>query len=89
MTFNPFESAYRLVPARAESASSTAKLTTAAGLFQNADTIDFKEAVQNFEIDLIKQAMKQSQFNQKKAAEQLNLSYHQLRGYLRKYGLLG
>jgi len=93
LTFNPFESPYRLAQSQAESAaesaSSTAKLTTAAGLFQNADTIDFKEAVQHFEIDLIKQAMEQSQFNQKKAAEQLNLSYHQLRGYLRKYDLLG
>jgi psp operon transcriptional activator len=50
--------------------------------------IDFKAEVQEFEIGLLKQAMEQSQFNQKKAAETLGLSYHQLRGYLRKYELL-
>jgi psp operon transcriptional activator len=29
-----------------------------------------------------------SQFNQKKTAEKLGLTYHQLRGYLKKYNLL-
>ncbi|HBP99819.1 MAG TPA: AAA family ATPase, partial [Gammaproteobacteria bacterium] len=53
-----------------------------------ADSFDFKAEVQEFEINLLKQAMEQNQFNQKKAAEFLNLSYHQLRGYLRKYDLL-
>ena len=41
-----------------------------------------------FEIDLIKSALKNSQFNQKKTAEMLGLTYHQLRGYLKKYNLL-
>ncbi|MDO7672707.1 MAG: phage shock protein operon transcriptional activator, partial [OM182 bacterium] len=45
--------------------------------------------VQDFEIALLKQALERSQFNQKKAAELLSVSYHQLRGYLRKYDLLG
>ncbi|MBQ13619.1 MAG: hypothetical protein CMQ17_04385 [Gammaproteobacteria bacterium] len=54
----------------------------------SADSFDFKNQVQDFEISLINQAMEQSQYNQKKAAEFLNLSYHQLRGYLRKYDLL-
>ncbi|MCP5346584.1 MAG: phage shock protein operon transcriptional activator [Pseudomonadales bacterium] len=53
------------------------------------EALDFKETVQNYEIALIRQAMEQCQFNQKKAAEKLSLSYHQLRGYLRKYDLLG
>lgn len=52
-------------------------------------SFDFKEQVQDYEIRLLKQAMAQNQYNQKKAAEFLNLSYHQLRGYLRKYDLLG
>lgn len=93
LTFNPFESPYRLALSQAESVALaegfSANPSTAAGLHTNVDSLDFKETVQNFEIDLIKQAMEQSQFNQKKAAERLNLSYHQLRGYLRKYDLLG
>ena len=43
---------------------------------------------QNLEINLIKQALADSQYNQKKTAEKLSLSYHQLRGYLKKYNLL-
>ena len=49
---------------------------------------DFKVLSENFEMDLIKQALAASQFNQKKTAEALNLTYHQLRGYMKKYKLL-
>ena len=50
--------------------------------------VDLKELSQDFEIDLINQALAESQFNQKKTAERLGLTYHQLRGYLKKYNLL-
>lgn len=50
--------------------------------------VDFKQASQEFEIELIKNALAHSQFNQKKTAEQLGVTYHQLRGYLKKYNLL-
>ena len=50
--------------------------------------IDLKNASQDYEINLIKSALKESQFNQKKTAELLQLTYHQLRGYLKKYQLL-
>ncbi|MEP1447766.1 MAG: phage shock protein operon transcriptional activator [Paraglaciecola sp.] len=50
--------------------------------------VDLKELSQDFEIDLINQALADSQFNQKKTAEKLGLTYHQLRGYLKKYNLL-
>jgi psp operon transcriptional activator len=50
--------------------------------------VDLKELSQDFEIDLINQALSESQFNQKKTAEKLGLTYHQLRGYLKKYNLL-
>ncbi len=50
--------------------------------------IDLKERSQQYEIDMIKQALADSQFNQKKTAEKLSLTYHQLRGYLKKYNLL-
>lgn len=50
--------------------------------------VDLKNLSQEFEIDLIKQALADSQFNQKKTADKLSLTYHQLRGYLKKYNLL-
>jgi psp operon transcriptional activator len=50
--------------------------------------VDLKELSQDFEINLINQALADSQFNQKKTAEKLGLTYHQLRGYLKKYNLL-
>lgn len=50
--------------------------------------IDFKEHCEGLEVVLLKQALEAGQFNQKKTAELLNLSYHQLRGILKKYNLL-
>lgn len=50
--------------------------------------LDFKQTTQEFEIDLIQSALANSQFNQKKTADQLGVTYHQLRGYLKKYNLL-
>lgn len=50
--------------------------------------VNFKQASQDFEIDLIKTALAFCQFNQKKTAQQLGVTYHQLRGYLKKYNLL-
>ncbi|WP_395342111.1 phage shock protein operon transcriptional activator [Ningiella sp. W23] len=54
----------------------------------NSFPLDLKQVSQDFEIQLIKDALKESQFNQKKTAEKLSLTYHQLRGYLKKYNLL-
>ncbi len=92
LVFNPFESPYRL---RASAQAASDELTLSAGKIgpttpdlSSADSFDFKNEVQQFEINLLNQALEQNQFNQKKAAEFLNLSYHQLRGYLRKYDLL-
>ncbi|WP_341501506.1 phage shock protein operon transcriptional activator [Gallaecimonas sp. GXIMD4217] len=50
--------------------------------------LDFKTLSQDFEIDVLKRALRFGQYNQKKTAEALGLTYHQLRGYLRKYELL-
>ncbi len=50
--------------------------------------LDLKQAVAGYEINLLKQALQQSQYNQRKAAQLLALSYHQFRGMLRKYQLL-
>lgn len=50
--------------------------------------IDFKTHCEQSEVQILKQALEAGQFNQKKTAEQLGLSYHQLRGILKKYNLL-
>lgn len=49
---------------------------------------DFKLLSEHYEVSLIKQALSACQYNQKKTAEALNLTYHQLRGYMKKYKLL-
>jgi psp operon transcriptional activator len=50
--------------------------------------VSLKDLSQNYEIELIQTALRECQFNQKKTADALNLTYHQLRGYLKKYNLL-
>ena len=60
----------------------------ASNSFDFGQAQDFKLLSQDFEINLIKQALAASQYNQKKTAELLNLTYHQLRGYMKKYQLL-
>ena len=49
--------------------------------------IDFRDHIANYERQLLRQALQQNQFNQRKTAAFLKLSYDQLRGYLRKYDL--
>lgn len=50
--------------------------------------IDLKQQMNDLEIQTIQKAMKEAKFNQKICAELLGLTYHQLRGYLKKYDLL-
>jgi psp operon transcriptional activator len=90
LVFNPFESPYRLnktAQAQQIDSASGASIDSVPDI-GNVSSFDFKNEVQEFEINLLKQALEKNQFNQKQAAEFLNLSYHQLRGYLRKYDLL-
>ena len=92
LTFDPFESPFRLggVNEVGESGETIeAPSASSAGQRAGGKAVDFRQEVQDFEIALLKQALERAQFNQKKAAELLSVSYHQLRGYLRKYDLLG
>ncbi len=50
--------------------------------------LSLKDLSQDYEKKLIQEALKTCQFNQKKTADALKLTYHQLRGYLKKYNLL-
>ncbi|OMH25874.1 phage shock protein operon transcriptional activator [Motiliproteus sp. MSK22-1] len=49
--------------------------------------VDFKTQVSQFETRLLNQTLKECKYNQRKAAERLGLSYHQLRGLIRKHQL--
>lgn len=90
LVFNPFDSPYRPVGGSSiiSSGDGAENSETAVTDISRSASFDFRAEVQEFEINILKQALEQNQFNQKKAAEFLNLSYHQLRGYLRKYDLL-
>ena len=85
----PSEPASKSVVGEATAAHST-QGQAAAGLPQihPEKPLDFKAVSQEFEINLLKQALATCQYNQKKTAECLGLTYHQLRGYMKKYQLL-
>ena len=76
--FDPFDSPWRLGATKATEPDTTVAPTQA---------YDFKDHIQQTEIDLLKSALEQNRYNQKKTAEFLGMTYHQLRGYLRKYDL--
>jgi psp operon transcriptional activator len=84
IVFDPFASPFR--PLRKPQGNSPVARgnddTSQPGIF------GFKQQVQDYEVKLLKEALRQSQFNQRKAAKLLDLTYDQLRGYLRKYELL-
>ncbi len=81
--FDPFESPYR--PMTLQENSLQAPHGSSLDL---SEAVDFKSVIQDYEIQLINQSLELNQFNQRKSAEHLGLTYHQLRGYLRKYELL-
>lgn len=85
LVLNPFDSPWR---PRTRAEHPTAEPAGGAARQSPALPLDLKSTVAGFEINLLKQAMQQSQYNQRKAADLLALSYHQFRGMLRKYQLL-
>ena len=48
---------------------------------------DFRAAVERFERSILKRTLERARFRQTRAAEMLGLTYHQLRGLLKKYAL--
>ncbi len=80
VVFDPFTS-----PWRPGATNQPAKARTAQAMPTTA--YNLKDYIQQREIELINSAMEQCRFNQKKTAEFLGMTYHQLRGYLRKYDL--
>jgi psp operon transcriptional activator len=79
VSFDPFDSPWR--PGNAAAAGSHSPAAAP------GEAYDFKQHVQDLEVELLNAALEQNRYNQKKTAEYLGLTYHQLRGYLRKYEL--
>ncbi len=86
--FNPFESPWRPQSKAATAPSGASATATAAGQVPTLP-MDFRQAIEDTEVAWLQAAMQHARFNQRKAAESLSLTYHQLRGYLRKYRLVG
>lgn len=81
VTFNPFASPFQLED------TNTAKPAQppAPSPARQSIPADFKAHIQATEEQILKQALKENKYNQRRTAEALSLSYHQLRGYIKKY----
>lgn len=81
VVFDPFDSPYRPIK--------DGKTTQAAARTNGTLPPDLKEHIKDQEMAFIEQALTENKHNQRKAADVLGLTYHQLRGYLKKYELVG
>lgn len=84
LLFNPFNSPYANTQASAVSKNEPNAFT---GMMPDTWPIDLRSQVQNYEKSLIESALHSAKYRQTAAAELLGLSYHQLRGLLKKYDL--
>jgi psp operon transcriptional activator len=96
VAIDPFASAYALrtmprpdaAPAPAPKARTEEETAEGGILSDPARPFDLREALQRVEHDLLQQALAAQRYNQRATAKQLGLTYDQLRGRLRKHGLL-
>ncbi|MDZ7644449.1 MAG: phage shock protein operon transcriptional activator [Woeseiaceae bacterium] len=86
IAFDPFDSPFRLDTPTSESKSAPADEQAPTGreplLPANLDA-----ELKKTELSLLRAALKKARYNQKVAADLLGLSYHQLRGRIRKHGM--
>jgi psp operon transcriptional activator len=83
----PAAVAIEATPTRAESRLPQPAASSSRGAPATEWPVDFRRAVSEFEQTLLEDALQRAQYKQTTAAELLGLSYHQLRGLLKKYGL--
>ena len=82
IVFDPFKSPYVSI----NQEENRVEFTAAAEHETEERPDPLKVAVKNLEIELIQKALISAHYNQKRAAEDMGLSYDQLRGLIRKYG---
>ncbi len=92
LVFDPFDSPYRpasehAVPVPKHALPTTPKEQGSAE--STATPTDLKEAVRDYERQLLQQALEKNRFNQRTTARDLNISYDQLRHALKKHQLIG
>jgi psp operon transcriptional activator len=88
--FDPFASPFSLAGVQPEPASAPVARPQAAVVTPLRDhelPDDFRQAVAEFEQQVLRRALERAQFKQTTAAKLLGLSYHQLRSLLRKHAL--
>ncbi|OPZ06095.1 MAG: Psp operon transcriptional activator [candidate division BRC1 bacterium ADurb.BinA364] len=94
--FDPFESPFRPAAAKPEGPARQPEASVAPAAApapaerdwawaEALDTLPLADAARALELRRLRQALEQSRFNQRAAAEALGLTYHQFRGYYRKY----
>ncbi len=90
VVFDPFQSPYSSAPERMGNAvpndvsvlpESQPSSPSSGDLLANP----IQETIQNLELQMLEEALRRAQFNQRKAADMLGLTYHQFRGLYRKY----
>ena len=84
IAFDPFDSPFKL-PSAAARPGTVRSAKRKPPLLPT----DLKERLEQTEKDLLSAALEKARFNQKIAADLLGLSYHQLRGKLRKHNISG
>ncbi len=83
IAFDPFDSPFKLMGSnQAEQVASARRRTPLL-------PADLTQRLRDTEKDLLLAALDKARFNQRLAADLLNLSYHQFRGKLKKYGISG
>ncbi len=83
---DPFKSPYRPKPAESKQIKQVSAREPDAPQ-TSLGPGDFNSRVDQFEKELLLDALKSNKYNQKRAAKYLNLNYHQFRHQLKKHGL--
>jgi psp operon transcriptional activator len=86
IVFNPFIPTYPVPAARQVPGDVQEQISEQPDTGDAGQHSTLREALKDLEISMLRQALEQSRFNQKKAAVKLGLTYDQLRGLIRKYG---
>jgi psp operon transcriptional activator len=83
LALDPFDSPYRLAPPAQPGERATERRR------KLLLPTDLRQRLNDMESELLEAALEKSRFNQRMAADLLGLSYHQLRGRLKKLGIQG
>ena len=84
--FDPFDSPYLPPGNPAHAESQLAHEIAASPMARDLVNTPLLEAVRALELARLRGALKECRYNQRRAADRLGLTYHQFRGYYRKYG---